>query len=211
MKLSKNILFGAFAITLFALSFSFISPSESIEIGAKAPLTDLKLKAIDNSKKTLNELKKDKGLIVVFSCNTCPFVIGGESFPGWEVGYNELAKSAKEMGLGFVLVNSNEAKRDKGDGMKDMIARAEDKEYLMDYVIDKDSKLADAFGAKTTPHVFMLNAEMELVYAGSIDNTWDTKREEDIPYLKNAMEQLLSGGGIQEAQTAPRGCSIKRK
>jgi hypothetical protein len=50
-----------------------------------------------------------------------------------------------------------------------------------------------------------------LVYAGSIDNTWDTKREEDIPYLKNAMEQLLSGGGIQEAQTAPRGCSIKRK
>ena len=185
--------------------------SETIEIGAKAPLVDLKMKGVDSSKKSLSELKKDKGLVLVFSCNTCPFVIGGESFAGWEKSYNKLAEQAEKNGLGFVLVNSNEAKREKGDGMKDMIARAKDKEYTMSYVMDKSSKLADAFGAKTTPHVFMLNADMEVVYAGSIDNTWDTKREEDIPYLQNAMEQLVSGRAILEAQTPPRGCSIKRK
>ena len=70
--------------------------------------------------------------------------------------------------------------------------------------------MADAFGAKTTPHVYLFDKNMKLVYVGSIDNTWDTKRTEELTYLKNSLETLLKGEKIKEKETTPRGCSIKR-
>jgi hypothetical protein len=82
--------------------------------------------------------------------------------------------------------------------------------YTMPYLLDRNSKIADAFGAKTTPHVFLFNANMKLVYSGSIDNTWDTKRNSDITYVINAMSELAADTKISLKETPPRGCGIKR-
>ena len=110
----------------------------------------------------------------------------------------------------MVLINSNEGKRDKDDAFDAMVEHSKKLAYTMPYLLDRNSKVADAFGAKTTPHVFLFNADMKLVYSGSIDNTWDSKRTEDIPYLTDALSQLSTDTKIALRETAPRGCGIKR-
>ena len=91
-----------------------------------------------------------------------------------------------------------------------MLKHAEAQRYKMPYLVDVNSTMANIFGAKTTPHVFLLNAKMELVYMGSIDNLWDKQRKEDVPYLVDAMQQLAAQKKIKTDSTAPKGCSIKR-
>lgn len=209
--MNKKFLYTILSLLLVGGLFSFHNEEiETLSIGAAAPMTDAKMKSIDGNDYALKDLAGENGLVVVFSCNTCQFVIGSSSFSGWEKVYNEYAEMAKNQKMGFVLINSNEAKRAAGDSFKDMKQRAKEKGYTMPYVIDNNSALANAFGAKTTPHVFLLNKEMNLVYRGSIDNTYDSKRSSDETYLKNAIEQLASGRDIQETSTPPRGCSIKR-
>jgi hypothetical protein len=91
-----------------------------------------------------------------------------------------------------------------------MKAHAREQAYEMPYVVDENAALADAFGAKTTPHVYFFNEKMELIYHGAIDNTVDNKRKEDKYYLQAAMRAHVSGQAIPETSTPPRGCSIKR-
>lgn len=197
--------------TLFLVTTSFFMKGDNtLGLGKKMPKADLEMDGIDGKAYTLNSLMKPNGLIVVFSCNTCPFVVGSDDFPGWEVQYNDLAKKATEKELGFVLVNSNEAKRENADSMEEMIKRAKEKEYTMPYVVDKGSVVADAFGAKTTPHVFVFNNKRELVYRGAIDDSWDSRRTEDISYLENVIKSIGEGSKLGLNDTPPRGCSIKR-
>ena len=73
---------------------------------------------------------KEKGVIVVFSCNTCPFVVGSSYFPGWENQYNALYTLAQNNDIGFVLINSNEAKRDGVDSFEEMTKHAKKKQLL---------------------------------------------------------------------------------
>lgn len=203
---------AAALLTTATMAFTIIRPDEhtGLKIGDKAPLSSVEMKGTDDQAYTLEKLVGKKGLIVVFSCNTCPFVVGSENFAGWEIQYNDLYKQASDAGVGFVLVNSNEAKRDGDDSMEAMKTRAAEKGYTMPYVVDAQSALANAFGAKTTPHVYFFNENMELIYQGAIDNTVDGKRKEDIPYLQNALRNHVSGKTITENTTPPRGCSIKR-
>lgn len=184
--------------------------NEGIGIGQKAPLADVSMKGTDDQTYTLNGLKKAKGLVVIFSCNTCPFVVGSENFAGWEKQYNQLFENASSMNYGFVLVNSNEAKRQGDDSIEAMKKHALDLGYKMPYVVDEKSALANAFGAKTTPHVYCFNENMELIYQGAIDNTVDAKRTQDENYLLNAMKEHASGTAVNKNTTPPRGCSIKR-
>src|SRR5690606_11314206 len=159
-------------LTLTLAVFSGFAPGKDkgiMKIGAKATLTDVKMKATDGLEYDLMGLKKEKGLIVVFSCNTCPFVVGSSNFAGWEKDYNELNELAAKHDIGFVPVNSNEAKRGDEDSFEAMQKKAMAANYSMPYVVDIESKLADAYGAKTTPHVYFFDAGMELVYMGALD------------------------------------------
>lgn len=183
---------------------------DGLKIGKKIPMMNAKMVGIDDQEYSLQGLMEETGLVVVFSCNTCPFVVGNDSFEGWEKQYNELYKKAKNAGLGFVLINSNEAKRDGDDSLEKMKEHAKEMGYKMNYLVDADSKLADAFGAKTTPHVFVINKLGKLAYKGSIDNSWDSKRTEDRPYLSEVIEALKNSTELKDEMTQPRGCSIKR-
>jgi hypothetical protein len=186
------------------------SLNAQLKIGGKASMLDDQLQSTIGETTSLNDSKKDNGLLVVFSCNTCPFVVGTEDFPGWERQYNTLYDLADSLRIGMILVNSNEGKRQGADSYDEMLKHAEEQKYKMSYVVDVNSTMANFFGAKTTPHVFLLNAEMELVYMGSIDNIWDKERKGDIPYLKTAMTELASHKKIKTSATSPKGCGIKR-
>lgn len=196
--------------TMLLFQSSQVKGGKDLKIGKKAPMTSTNLTGADGNSYSLDKLTQENGLIVIFSCNTCPFVVGSDGFEGWEKQYNEIYKTAQENNMGVVLINSNEAKRTGVDSQVEMKKHAEDNGYTMPYVVDTDSKLADAFGAKTTPHAFILDKDKKLVYKGSIDNSWDTKKTELTTYLYNAIANLAEGKTIEENSTSPRGCSIKR-
>lgn len=183
----------------------------TLSIGDKIPSKDLELTQLDENKTSLADFKKENGTLVIFSCNTCPFVIGSDNFEGWEKSYNDLHNVAKANKIGAVLINSNTAKRDKGDNLVDMKARATEQNYLMDYVLDKRNRLANAFGAKTTPHVFLFDANDVLVYEGQINDAFKPNNKKVKEYLQDALEALGSGSKIKTNKTDAVGCGIKRK
>ena len=108
------------------------------------------------------------------------------------------------------MINSNEAKRENGESLTDIAQRRSLKNFNMPYLLDKNSELANAFGAKTTPHVFFFDKDFKLIFSGSIDNSFEDKRKKEIPFLINAIEKHASGKKIKPNATSPKGCSIKR-
>lgn len=208
----KSIQFVLSAIIITLLfSFSKSDKIKTLSLGEEAPMRDFEMKSISDERISLESLKGERGTLVIFSCNTCPFVIGGDSFKGWEKDYSAIAEWSSRVGVNPILVNSNEAKRSKGDGLKDMKQRASEYNYTIPYALDKGHVLADAFGAKTTPHVFLFDSDWKLIYEGSIDNTWNPSVEKREDYLKDALVAVQNGSEIPTAKTAPKGCSIKRK
>ena len=187
------------------VSLAFKGDQPMLAFGASAPMADLKMDDVSGAKYSLQELKKENGLLVIFSCNTCPFVLG------WEDQYPRLKAAADEQNIGMVLINSNEKKREGDDSMAEMQAHAKEANYSMPYVIDNNNKLADAFGARTTPHVFMFDGNLKLVYRGSINDKYENRsKEAEDEYLMQAIEALGSGSEISPADTRELGCSIKR-
>ncbi|AEA43493.1 alkyl hydroperoxide reductase/ Thiol specific antioxidant/ Mal allergen [Fluviicola taffensis DSM 16823] len=205
----KNSLVGL-SLLFSSLGFSQQEEVKSLPLGEAVPLTEKELVNIDGKMMSLKGVSATNGVLVVFSCNTCPFVVGSDSFEGWEKQYVELNKFAQENGFKMVLINSNEGKRDNDDSLEAMKNRAKEKGYTMPYLLDKNSELADAFGARTTPHVYLINEKMELIYTGAIDNKVDSKRKSDENYLRIAIESKVANKPIELNSTPPRGCSIKR-
>jgi len=210
----KNIGLGTAIIGLavfFIACAAKNSEREILALGKKAPKTDMMMKDVSGKDISLEKAAGENGLLVIFSCNTCPFVIGnGSKSEGWEGRYPEIANMAEKEGIGTVLVNSNEAKREKGDGMKDMKKRYAEKNLKGFYVMDENHVLADAFGALTTPHVFLFDSDMKLIYKGAIDDSVDSSEGVENPYLKDAIEAYKAGEKIDPNSTKQLGCSIKR-
>jgi hypothetical protein len=204
----KSLLLSLVAMVAFSASPVF---GQELAIGEKAPMATGPLVGVDGTSHTLLNLKEANGLLVVFSCNTCPFVVGnGTKTEGWEGRYNGLAELAESLQVGMVLVNSNEAKRDGDDSFTAMKNHARDAEYTMPYVVDEGSKLANACGARTTPHVYLFDSNLELAYRGSIDDNVNRSDEVTERYLEVAMTRMAEGKKIKPAETKAVGCSIKR-
>lgn len=110
----------------------------------------------------------------------------------------------------MVLVNSNEAQRENEDSPEEMKKRAKEKNYKCNYVVDKNSELANAFGAKTTPHVFLFDKEMKLAYMGAIDDNIKDAEMVNESFLLSAIDNLAAGEAIDPQDTKAIGCSIKR-
>ena len=193
-----------FVLALFVLAFA-PAITEELEIGKKAPKTELKMKDVSGKQLSLNDMKGKNGLLVVFSCNTCPWVIN------WQDRYNEIHELARKNNVGMVAVNSNEAQRDEDDSFSAMVEHAKANGYTFNYVVDNNSELADAFGATRTPHIFLFNKDMKLVYRGAIDDNAKNKSAVEKPYLKNAIESMVKGQEIDPSSTRSLGCTIKRK
>lgn len=185
------------------LLFAAVSFAAELELGSAIPLADVKMQDISGEKMSLNDIALENGLVVIFSCNTCPWV------HLWEDRYVELAAVYQKKGLGFVAINSNEAYRGKGDGFDDMQVRAKEKGYNFYYTLDENAQLARAFGATRTPHVFVFNADGKLIYRGAIDDNAKNPEMVEEAYLATALNASLAGEAIEVASTKALGCTIK--
>ncbi len=192
------------------LSFTNQKGRTSIKIGTKAPLSEYKMKDVSEKEYSIKDLNKENGILIIFSCNSCPFVVGSKDNDGWENRYNELYETCNKNNIGMVLINSNEAKRKGDDSFEEMKKHSIENKYKASYVLDKKHKLADAFGASTTPHVFLLNKSLELVYKGAIDDNVSSKKEVKSKWANNAINSLGKGEKIVTNSTRNSGCSIKR-
>jgi len=206
-RIHHLIIKSSFILSLFALvGFTSVAAQdiEQLPLGSTLPLGDVSMEDISGRNLTLNGVKGDNGLLVVFSCNTCPWVIK------WEDRYPVVQEIAAANDIGMILLNPNEDYRDKGDGMDDMILHAEKAGYDLPYVLDKNHRVADAFGASRTPHVYLFDSEDKLVYVGAIDDNANSAADVEEFYIKDAIEQLSAGQPITTASTKSIGCTIKR-
>lgn len=202
-------------ITLSLLAFfafnSVLAQFPTIEIGDRVPFQTYEMRNVDGSTESIETIAGENGALVIFTCNSCPFVVGrGNKIEGWEGRYNGIIELAASNGIGSILVNSNSAKRTGDDNVSAMKNRARDMEYAAPYVVDEESKLANGFGAKTTPHVFLFNGDLDLIYKGAIDDNVDSAEEVEEHYLIHAIERHAAGKRVRKNSTAPHGCSIKR-
>jgi hypothetical protein len=206
-RMHHLIIKSSFFLSIFALvAFTSVSAQdiEQLPLGSTLPLGDVSMEDISGRNITLNGVKGDNGLLVIFSCNTCPWVIK------WEDRYPVVQEIAAANDIGMILLNPNEDYRDKGDGMNDMILHAEKAGYDLPYVLDKNHRVADAFGASRTPHVYLFDSEDKLVYVGAIDDNANSAADVEEFYIKDAIEQLSAGQPITTASTKSIGCTIKR-
>jgi len=148
---------------LLCVAFAFRT-SNPLPIGASLPNPDKKMKDISGKEISFKDETNKNGLLVMFSCNTCPIVHRYQSRT------IEVCKYAQQKQIGVILLNSNEGGRDEGDSYDDMKAYAKGQSYNWPYVVDDNSVMADAFGATRTPECFLFNADNKLVYHSAIDN-----------------------------------------
>jgi len=200
----KKIAFTFLTTCMAFMLYAQTPQIESIPIGSEIPKPDYEMEDVSGEKVSLKGVNKKNGLLVIFSCNTCPFVLG------WEDRYIPIGEWTKENNVGFVLVNSNEAQRNGVDALEKMREHAAGKKYNTYYVVDKNHELADAFGATRTPEVFLFDASGKLVYKGAIDDNMEDADAVEKPYLGFALQNLLTGTPNDPASTKSVGCTIKR-
>ena len=205
----KNFLLIIFSCFLLCVS-GYAQTLKTIEIGDHAPFPTYEMMNVDGNSVSIDNIIGVNGALVIFTCNTCPFVVGRGKTEGWEGRYNALIEFASAHGIGTILVNSNHAKREGDDSYTMMKNRSRDMEYSAPYVVDEESKLANGFGARTTPHTFLFNSDFKLVYKGVIDDNVDSSDEVDEEFLLIAIERTSEGKGVKTSETSPVGCSIKR-
>jgi len=177
--------------------------ASDINLNSTMPGENLDLLNIDEKKISLNDIKGDKGTLVIFSSNTCPWVIR------WEGRYVKLAEKYTSQGIGMVAINSNSARFNESESLEKMKEHSNEKNYNFLYVQDKDSRLAKLFGATKTPHIYLFNSNDELVYKGAIDDNARNPDKVNESYLFNAIDEMLNGEIIKKPISKALGCSIK--
>ena len=146
---------------------------------------------------------KGKVLVIFFTCNHCPYVIGSD-----EVTRKTVEKFAPK-GVDFVGINSNSKNTYEEDSFPNMIKRMEENKFPWIYLYDESQKIALYYGALKTPHFFVFNETRELVYTGrAVDNPRETNNITTND-LENTLEKLLNGKDISPKVTNPIGCNIK--
>lgn len=199
----KKVLFAVAAIA--TISFAFTTFGEVLPIGASIPKADLKLKDFSGKEISLKDAKQKNGLLVMFSCNTCPWVVKNQSRT------KEIANYALSKEIGVILLNSNEGQRDDADSFSEMKAYATNQGYKWYYAVDANNVLADEFGANRTPEVFLFNAEGKHVYHGAIDDNPGDASSVQRKHLKEAIDEIVSGKDVSVKESRSMGCQIKRK
>lgn len=194
-----------FVILMIVAFVPAMAVTGTIGIGGKATFTNVKMHDVSGAEYSLADVAGENGLLVMFSSNTCPFVLQ------WEDRYNELKSWADRHNVGMIVLNSNYGNRNGVDSFEEMKKHASEKNYNFPYVVDEDSQIANAFGGQTTPHVFLFDNNMELVYKGAIDDDYKSASDVKQAYAKDAIASLAKGEKVAVAETKPVGCSIKRK
>ena len=173
----------------------------TLQIGDKAP--DFLLPSTEGKIYSLNSFKQAETLVIFFTCNHCPYVIGSD-----EVN-RKTVNNFKGKGVEFVGINSNSINTYAEDSFFYMVLRMELNKFPWVYLYDKPQEVAKAYGALRTPHFYVFNEERNLVYTG---RGIDSPKEVDkmtVNDLWNALEEHTSGKEITKKVTNPIGCNVK--
>lgn len=200
MKPATLAVLALLALAPAALAQDAVSP---LALGAKAPMTDVKMKSTDGREVTIASVAGKKGTLVVFTCNHCPWA------KMWESRIAEIGNAAAKKGLGVIAINANDPAAYPEDGFDGMQARAKKLGLKFAYAVDATSDIARAFGASKTPEAFVFDASGALVYHGTVDdNARDAKAVKD-RWLQQAVDAVVAGKPVATAETKALGCSIK--
>jgi len=178
-------------------------PSTMIPLGTRAPEFTLP-DTISGNELSLNDVKGEKGTLVMFICNHCPFV----------VHVNEqlvkLGNDYQPNGIKLVAISSNDVNNYPEDSPEKMSTVAKKLGYPFPYLYDETQEIAKAYDAACTPDFFLFDAELRLVYRGQLDGS---RPGNEVPVtgfdLREAMDALLYGEEITQDQQPSMGCNIK--
>ncbi|WP_423127664.1 thioredoxin family protein [Gaoshiqia sp. Z1-71] len=173
----------------------------TLNIGSEA--IDFNLQATDGKSYTLADFKRSKYLVIFFSCNHCPYVIGSDEIT------RQTAVKFKPLGVEFAAINSNSANTYQEDDYTHMVKRMEEHQFPWVYLRDESQEAALAYGALRTPHFYVFDENRKLVYTGrGVDNPRDASKI-TVNDLDRALSELTSGKQISIPVTNPIGCNVK--
>ena len=175
--------------------------SFTLELGATAP--DFSVVGTDGQTYTLANFAEAATLVVFFTCNHCPFVVGSDELT------RATAEKFQDKGVAFIGINSNSEKTNPTDDFDQMVLRMKEYDFPWVYARDASQEVALAYGALRTPHFYVFDADRKLVYCGrGVDQPRDTSMVQ-VNDLENALVEVTTGLSVSVPLTNPIGCNVK--
>ena len=201
--MKKYLFYSGFIFALlFTTAFKFTS---LLPIGSDLPKATLLIKDTENEDISMKDAARKNGLLVMFSCNTCPYVMKNQERT------RTICKYALQNNIGVILLNSNEEQRNTEESLNAMRQYAKAQKYEWYYAVDKNYELADAFGATKTLENFLFDKNMKLVYHGAIDDNPADAKNVKRQHVRQAINEMLLGKDISVKESRGIGCAIRRK
>lgn len=196
-------------ILLLMLAFSaFFSQAQTTTLKAGDTPPDFKLKNVDGKDVSFASYPKAKGFVVVFTCNTCPYAVA------YEQRIIDLDNKFRPQGYPVIAINPNDPEAQPDDTFAKMQDLAKQKKYPFPYLFDAGQKVTDQFGAKRTPHIFIVSKTSKgnvVEYVGAIDNDPEGTKTEKVKYAEDVIAALKNNQKPAITQTKEIGCTVKRK
>jgi peroxiredoxin len=163
------------------------------------------LPGIDDRKHTLSDYADKAAIVIIFSCNHCPYV------QAWEDRMVAIQTDYGDKGVQLIAINANDTKKYPDDDFPKMKERAREKGFNFVYLQDETQEVAQAYGAERTPEVFLFDKDGLLRYHGSIDDNFRDAKQIKHHYLRDALDAVLVGKSPPMTETRLVGCTIKWK
>jgi hypothetical protein len=174
-----------------------------LTIGETIPMANREMKSVNGSMVSIASVKGEKGTLVIFTCNHCPYV------KAWQDRTVSLANQALKDGFGVIAINPNDPAAYPEDDFEGMVIRANAQKMNYPYVMDATSEVARVFGATRTPEIYLFDASDHLVYHGAVDDNARSAKDVSEHYLRDALNAVANGEQIAKPETRSVGCSIK--
>lgn len=195
-----------FSLLIVAILLPIVIYAQGYKVGDKA--SDFRLKNTDGNYVSLSDYKDAKGFVVIFTCNHCPFA------KAYQDRIIQLDKDYKTKGYPVIAINPNDPELVPDDSYDNMVIRAKEKGYTFPYLLDEKQEVYRKYGARHTPHAFLLvknGNDYIIKYIGSIDDNYQDATKVTQPYLANAIDNVIQGKDPDPSETKAIGCSIKDK
>lgn len=176
---------------------------KKLKIGDKIPA--FSLIGTDDKIYSLESFAQKNYVMIIFSCNHCPYVLA------YEERIKSLQEEFRDNGFGVIAINSNDEINYPEDSFSNMKKRAEEIGFNFHYLRDETQQTAKAFGAESTPEIYLFDESRDLVYTGKIDDNWSSPEKVNNRYLRNAVLELIESKPVSVPETFAIGCSIKWK
>ena len=175
--------------------------SFTLELGATAP--DFSVAGTDGKNYSLADFESASTLVVFFTCNHCPFVVGSDEVT------RATAEKFQDKGVAFIGINSNSEKTNPTDDFDQMVSRMKEHNFPWIYARDASQEVAQVYGALRTPHFYVFDADRKLAYCGrGVDQPRDTSKMQ-VNDLEKALAEITAGQSVSVSLTNPIGCNVK--